>query len=58
MSVVYLNGKPQKIRYELADGREIEDMSSVRLPEGHPAYQFVLEASNKIQKKKSQQEIG
>lgn len=58
MGVVYLNGKPQKIRYELADGREVEDMSTVTLPEGHPAYQFVLEASEKIHKEKSQQEVG
>ncbi|WP_313525406.1 BOW99_gp33 family protein [Anaerotignum sp.] len=58
MGTVYLNGKPQKIKYELADGRVLEDMSSVRIPEGHPAYQFVLEASNKIQKKSLQQEIG
>ncbi len=58
MSIVYLNGKPQKIRYEFADGREVDEMSPGMLPKGHPAYQFVLEASEKIRKKKLQQEIG
>lgn len=55
MDVLYANGKAYPITHILADGRRVEDLSCVELPAGHPAYQIILEAADRL---KGRKEIG
>lgn len=51
MTTVNIGGKEYYVRHILADGREVESLSEVTLPTGHPAYKMVLEAVERLRRK-------